>query len=281
MTKRGYHTSRLVTLIFIALISVSSIAAEPDKRDQQIAQIMELSGTNHAFDQLPAMMQTMLQQQPPPLAAGDLDKFTRIMSTAVTPDKMRKAMKDYLVAHYDARHFGELVSLLQRPLVKKMTAMEQATTDPAELRQMMQQANVFMAGVPQKRLTILHDLDESMEMSETMLNLQIRSFQIMVKAINPLMPETQRMPPAQMETISRQMREQGLYPTRQQTLLQMAWAYRNAPDSDLQAYLKIYRSALGQWSKALMKASTLAVFDSAMRDISKLVKQQIIKDHAV
>jgi len=281
MTKHRYNASRLTIILLFMLMSVSTMAAEQNERDKQIAQIMELSGTNHTFDQMPTMMQTILQQQPPPLAAGDRDKFTRIMSTAFAPDKMRKAMTDYLVAHYDARHFGELVSLLQRPLVKKMTTMEQATTDPADLTQMMQQANVFMAGVPQKRLTILHDLDESMEMSETMLNLQIRSFQIMVKAINPLMLEAQRMPPAQMETISRQMREQGRYPTRQQTLLQMAWAYRNAPDSDLQAYLKIYRSALGQWSKELMKTSTLAVFDSAMRDISQQVKQQIIKDHAV
>jgi len=279
MTRHSYHVSRLTFILLCMLMSVSTMATEPDERDQQIAEIMELSGASHAFDQMPAIMQTMLQQQPPPLSPKELESFSRVMTAAFSPEKMHIAMKDYLTAHYEPRRFSEFLAMLQRPLVKRMTALEQTTTDPEDMMQLMQQANVFMASVPNERLTVLRDIDNATETSEAMLDLQVQSFQSFVQAINPVLPEPQRMPASQMEEISRQMREQGLYPMRQQMLVQLAWTYRAASDKDLNGYLKIYRSLIGQWSKDIMKASTLAVFGSATQAISEQIRQKIVRDH--
>jgi len=277
------HSSlaRLTMVLFLFLIATSVLAAGHEQRDKQIAQILELSGINHEFDQLPALMQAQMQQQPPPMVPEDLDKLSHILSEAFSPEKTLKAMKEALVAHYEAEHFAQLVKLLQHPLVKKMTALEKAASTPAAWQQMMQQANVFMAGVSKKRVALLREIDDATEATKLALVFQIRSFQLMVKAINPLMPEAQRMTQAQMETISRKMREQGLYPARQQTLLQMAWAYQEASDSDLQSYLEIYQSKLGKWSISLIEQASATVFDQAMEEINTHIKQQIIKDHAV
>ncbi len=279
MTRHSHKVSRLTVILLLMLMSVSTMATDLDKRDKQIAQIMELSGAIHTFDQMPAMMQTMLQQQPPPLSARELESFSRVMTAAFSPEKMRAAMKSYLTAHYEPHHFSELLALLQRPLVKRMTALEQATTDPDDMIQFMQQANTFMSSVANERLTVLRNIDNAMIMSETMLDLQVQSFQSFIQAINTVLPEPQQMPASQMEEISRQMREQGLYPIRQQMLVQLAWTYRMASDADLNDYLELYRSPIGQWSKDIMKASTLAVFGSATEEISQQIKQKIIRDH--
>ena len=271
--------SRLIVMLLFMLTGLSTMAAEQDTRDRQIAQIMELSGTNHTFDQMPAMMQTLLQQQPPPLSPKDLESFSQALLSAFAPEKLRTEMTDYFRAHYDARHFEQLLALLKKPLIKEMTALEQATTEPDDMVQLMQQANAFMASVPNERLTILRDLDEAMTASETMLDLQIQSFQSYVTAINSILPEAQRMPAARMEEISRQIREQGLYPMRQQMLVQLAWTYRTASDDDLKAYLESYRSPIGQWSKDFMRAATLAVFGHASDEINERIKQKIIRDH--
>jgi len=272
---------RLIAFLMFFLVATTAIAAGHDERDEQIAQIMELSGINHEFDQIPALMQSQMQQQQPPLSPDEISQLGRILTAAFDPEKTLKVMKNDLAAHYDALRFAQLVKLLQRPLVKKMTAMEKESSTPAVWQQMMQQANVFMAGVPQKRFALLREIDEATEATKQMLVFQVRSFQTMVKAINPLMPEAQRMSPEKMETISRQMREQGLYPTRQQTLLQMAWAYQRASDRELRDYLKIYQSDIGQWSISLIEQASVAVFNQVMGEIATQVKQQIIKDHAV
>ena len=253
-----------------------TLARNNDERDQTIAQVMELSGLNHQLEQWPQVLQMQMAQQHPPIASDEYDAFNQIVLQAFEPTKVRQQFRDYLAEHYHAKRFKNLIKLLQTPLAKKMTAMENAANTPQTQQQMMQQANVFMAHVPPQRVAILREIDKEIMGSESIVAMQVKTFQTMTKAINPLLPAGQQMPVEQFEAISREIRQQSLYPAQQQMVLQMAWAYQAATDQELKKYLKMYRSDIGKWSTELMLDAMMAVFDHAAVQIVQQVKQKIL-----
>ena len=277
----AFATVTLLMAAFLTACATSPPAQNQEQRSKLITRIMELSGANHSLEHLPEMMQAQLQMQPPPIPPASLDKLSRILVSACAPSKTKQAIRTYLEAHYDARHFRRIADLLQTPLARKMTTMEKASVDPEDWRQMMQQANAFMSQVPQSRLDLLRQLDNAQDASETILEVQISSFRISAEAINALMPEGQRMPASMIDEISDRIRREGLYPTRQQTLLQMASTYREAGDKDIRDYLALFHSETGQWWKDLMRDATLNVFSAIMADVNTQVQAQIIKDQAL
>lgn len=284
MTIRKNAAWATITLLMAVLLTACATSPAPQNREQRgelISRIMELSGANHSLDHLPEMIQAQFRMQPPPIPPASLDKLGRILVSACAPSRTKKVIWTYLEGHNDARQFRKIADLLQTPLARKMTAMENASVDPEDWQQMMQQAGAFMSQVPQSRLDLLRQLDNAQGVSETILEIQINSFRISAEAINALMPEAQRMPASMIDEISQRIRQEALYHTRQQALLQMAWVYREASDEEIRDYLALIHSRAGQWWKDLMRDATLNVFSTIMADINTQVQAQIIKDQAL
>ncbi|RMH16195.1 MAG: hypothetical protein D6698_10055, partial [Gammaproteobacteria bacterium] len=207
-------------------------------------------------------------------------EFLGILLQAFDPEQMRKQIRNYLTEHYDRKQFAKYLRLLKKPLVKKMVELEIRSGTPEAQMQMMQQANVFMAKLPSKRIALLRSLDTATHSSRQLVEGNVRMFQTMTRAINSLLPAGQQMPAEQFESISRNIREQGLYPAQQQILLQMAWAYQEASDQDLKRYLKINQSKTGQALLQLMEEANLILFEQISRKISEQVRQKILQNRS-
>lgn len=274
----GYRL--LVFSMLLMLLSPLAIADEMGADDQVIARILDRSGINQQFLQLPKILRMQLAQQPPPIAFSDAREFTEIVVSAVDPDKMQGDMTRYLRAHYEDSRYRKFLSLLEEPLVKKMTAMENAANAPESQRKMMQKANAFMSRIPPKRVALLREIDQAIKGAEFMVALNVKEFQTLTNALNPLLPEGQQVSKEQLESMSREIQAQSLYPGQQQMVLQMAWAYQGATDEELQRYLKTYRSDIGQWAVKLLMNATLAVFDGALERISTQIDLKILNDRS-
>ncbi len=273
----------------LGMVLATATLARPEQRtpadhrtkDALVDRVMTLSGIDRQFDRIPELIEAQIHRQPPPIGVAETARLVRVLTSAFSPDKTRRTMRDYLIDHFDERRFAQLATMLESPLARRMTALEDAASTQASLQRLMQEANRFMADLSPERLILLGELDRSMGMSETMVEFQVRAFEAIVQALSPLLPEGQRMPEDRMEAIADQMREQGLYPTRQQNLVQLAWTYREASDREIEDYLALYRSDIGQRSTRLMKAATMAVFDRAMTEIARALSQELERSRGV
>ena len=110
----GYRI--VVFSMLLMLLSPLAIADEMGADDQVIALILDRSGINQHFLQLPKILRMQLAQQPPPIAFSDAREFTEIVVSAVDPDKMQGDMTRYLRAHYEDSRYRKFLSLLEEPL---------------------------------------------------------------------------------------------------------------------------------------------------------------------
>lgn len=266
------------------LLNVLS-AESVESKDKIINQVIDDSGMSEMsemIEQLPAMVAMGFDQQPaPPISRHKFDKFRASCIDAFSPEKIRKTVKDNFGAQYEEQRFSELLTLVNSPLAKKMTALEVEAGMPEAQQEMMRTGNVLMGQLSPERLVLIQTLDEAMSATEMGLDMQMMMAEAMMTNMNKIVPSERRMTADQLEDMLSQMRLQSRFPARQYTELNFVYAYRTASDAELSEYAQLYQSELGRWSVDLMRNAWLKVSANVAVDLAEKMEKDFIEANAL
>ena len=119
-----------------------------------IDEVMAESGMDDMIKQMPAMMSSMINNQPLPsmVKIEDHEKLKSNILQVFEPVNLRKTFTDYLNENYDAKRFPEFLALLKTPLAQEMVALEVATSTAEGQQEMMRTGDALMREASPQRL---------------------------------------------------------------------------------------------------------------------------------
>ncbi len=249
-------------------------SAEKQARSAVVTKIVATSGMDELLEQLPAMVALGFDQQPPPPVEQEaFYKFKDTFLQSFDPVKTKPALVSFIEKRYDAQRYAEVVALLDRPLSKKMTALELQAQTPEAFQEMMQFAGSMLSQPSPQRLALVERLDRAQQATESMVEVQIMVPSAMMKNMNRIVPADKKMADDEMAQMLAQMREQSLPQARQFIQLSMVYAYRSVSDGELEEYTQLIESDTGLYLTALLRDAALNVFDNISTEIASHIGQ--------
>ncbi len=257
-------------------------SAEKQARSAMIAQIVAASSMDDFLEQLPAIVAMGFDQQPPPPVEQEaFEKFRATFLQSFDPAKTKPALVGFIEKRYDAQRYAEVVALLDRPLSKKMTALELQAQTPEAFQEMMQFANSMLSQPSPQRLALVERLDRAQQATESMVELQMMVPSAMMKNMNRIVPADKKMSDAQIEQMLLQMRQQSLPQARQFIQLSMVYAYRSVSDDELEEYTQLVESDTGLYLTTLLRDASLNLFDNISTEIASHIGQTVKANDAL
>jgi len=264
-----------------AATTVKSVG-KVDSKIEIIEQIMVESGLNYSIEQLPdAVAMGFDQQPPPPIDNNKRMKFREHLIKAHDTEKFKKSVKDYLSEHYDAKRFSELLTLLKTPLVQKMTALENEAQTPESQQGMMQRGNLIMSQAAPERLDLARQLEEVVKATESGVIVQMMLVTVTMTNLNKIVPVAQQITQAQVMQNLEQIRAQSMYPMRQFMHLFIVHAYRSVSDEELQQYIALYKTNIGQWSIDLLNNAMIKASEGVANDLETRLEKEFVVSNAL
>ncbi len=268
--------------------SSSAISLLPSNRiddadkNSVIEQIMTESGWNEMIEQLPAMVAMGFdQQQPPPIKRDEYEKLRQVLLQVFEPERIRKTIVGHLNERYESKRFSEFLALIRTPLAKKMIALEIEANTPQAQQEMMQMGNILMGQASPGRLELARRLDEASNATETALDIQMMIFEAIMKNMNKILPQEQRVTEEQLERMLEQIRLQSVFPARQYTQLSIVYIYRSVSDEELRQYVKLHESEIGRWGSDLIRSTWMKVAEDVSADLAERMKNTFIEHNAI
>jgi len=251
-------------------------------KQEVINQILSKSGTDEVLKQLPVSVAMGFDQQPkPPMKSREYKQFRQNLIDAYDPIKIRKTISDYLLSQYETEKFYALLILLDRPLVKKMTALEVASQTPQAIQDMMQTGNIIMGQASPKRLEIIHALDQAMNATEMAIDMQMMISTATMVNMNKIVPVDQQMTKNQLTNMIDQMRVQSKFPTQQFVHLSMVYAYQTVSEAELEEYIRYMKSDIGLWSTQIFTSAWLEVSENTADRLSELMDKTFVRENVL
>ncbi len=251
-------------------------SAEKQTRSAMVTQIVAASGMDEMLEQLPAMVAMGFDQQPPPpVGQEEFYKFRDTFLQSFDPVKTKPALVRFIEKRYDAQRYAEVVALLDRPLSKKMTALELQAQTPEAFQEMMQFANSMLSQPSPQRLALVERLDRAQQATESMVEVQMMVPSAIMKNMNRIVPADKKMADDEIVQMLAQMREQSLPQVRQFIQLSMVYAYRSVSDDELEEYTQLVESDTGLYLTTLLRDASLNLFDNISTEIASHIGQTV------
>ncbi len=222
-----------------------------------INRVIDKSGMGTAIEQLPELVAAGMEQQPPPpgLEGERLERFKTGFLKAFEPGEVRKAVFDHLSNYYDSKRFSELLALLDKPLVRKMTALEKEAGTPQAQREMMEMGKMLLEGTSPARLEFVKKIDQATGATRTAVETQIMMIHAMMVGSNQMVAAEERISDDEIERRLKQIRTQFVAPAEQYTQIAMLYTYQSVDGEELRDYLGLYQTGIGRWSVELLQGA--------------------------
>ncbi len=258
-----------------AQLSATGKDAAPDQA-RTIERLMAASGANEMIEQLAALAAAGFGQRPPPqLQREDYDNFKSTFLQAFDATKIRHIVVDYLNRHYDATAYDASLALLNTPLAQHMAALEIQAMAPESQQEMMRFAKTTLSQATPARLAQVQRLDDAVQTSKTILNMQTMMAKTMIENMNNLVHVEQRIPEQEIAQMMEQMRREASGYTRQYTKLQYLYTYRSVTDEELDNYIALHESASGRHLTQLFNDAWMNVFERLSAELGEQLGQRI------
>ena len=263
-------------------IAAIKSAAKIDRKTEVIEQIMVESGLDHSIEQLPSQVAVGFDQQPsPPIDNNKRNKFREHLVQAYDATKMKNEIRGYLIANYDHKKFPEFLALLKTPLAQKLTALEKEAQTPEAQQDMMQRGNIIMSQVTPERLDLVRQLEEATKATESGLIVQMMMTAVTMNNLNKIVPTAQKITQEQIKQNLGQIRAQSVYPMRQYMHLLMVYAYNSVNDGELQQYVTLSKSDVGQWSIDLLNNAMINASEGVANDLAMRLEKEFVVSNAL
>lgn len=264
---------RIVIMAMFGLIFAAAVSAEVDTRQQLVEQIMELSGAKDTFAQIPDQIQ-MQYQQNSQIDKVKREKISAVIKEAYVPDAIYKNAVDIFLNNYDETRFKKILELLNKPLSKKMTDLENKAYAPESSKDLEAFAKAFdLSNTDPDRISLIMRLDEAGGFTKLSLELQLSSFMEATKVFNQSLPADKKLTPEQLELLENEYRGQAEPQIEHFNLVFLSFCYKQATIKELEQYVADYESDLGRWFNKLIADTMIQIMMKPMKETTpKIVK---------
>ncbi len=266
-----------ILLASLALIVPVALYAETgrDEKLKTVNIIIEQSGVESQFAQLPALIeQQLLSQQ----RAMDKDKYeilSRIMKKNFTHEPVVEKIREAFMADYDEKNAKETLLFYKSDLAKKMTALEIKASGPEIYGKIL---NLDIDTINKKRKAQIEKLIKDTESLEFAGLIATATFEGFIKAINAILPDDNKISDNQINEIKKKMlvtvksEEQKSFHVKYYFL-----AYEEASDAELSNYIAFYSTKPGTWMHAAIRSGILQGINTCSEKAGKDLAEVLLK----
>lgn len=234
------HT-RLIMTLLVCLCGSAPLFA--DQRDQQITEILTLTGVDASLEQLPAILSVtfdnLLDQKPD--ARQTIEQLKTIMTKGMAPQTLHQHAHDYLRGQFNDNELDAIMQRLSSPLARKMAALEAAASDPDSMKKIIAYAQDLEKNPPtETRINLIADLVNASNALESGLSLRAGFFRGFLEATARLDPADKRISQQQIDAQIDVLRERMQQPLAQEIILTFFYIYRSTSDEELREYIALY-----------------------------------------
>lgn len=266
-----------ILLAGLALMLTIALFAETgqDEKQKAVNSIIEQSGVEGQFAQLPALIEKQLQSQ---RQAMDKDKYeilSRIMKKNFTHKPIITKIRESFLADYDEKNVGEILKFYESDLAKKMTALEIQASSP-DIYEKIQ--NVEFGTINTKRKALLEKLikdTESMEYAGLIAGATLEGF---ILAINAILPDDKKIPDAQINEIKKKILATVKSDEQKNFYIKYYFlTYEKAGDAELSKYIDFYSTRPGRWMHVTIRNGILQGIHACSENAGKDLAEALLK----
>ena len=237
--------------------AAKAAAPSPDKL---IADLIAASGLSQHLEQLPQQLIAGVKQsstQQPKTSPAFLAAIEKAVTESFTAQKFQTRLNADLKTNFDQKRVQTLLTDYAAPATKSMVALEQASSSPEELTRFMRAQSA--SRLPPARAELIKRIDSATKAGDLAVE---AAFASMTAITAGIVGEQAKKVDAVGKMIEKQ-RASTTASIRSSTFANLAFAYRNASDADLESYAKFYETENSNWFSGLVFASLLEEAKSA------------------
>jgi len=233
-------------------------------REALITEALEISGTKHALETIPAHIRAQLDVRQTPIKPEEKARVVKILGDAFRPDVLYGAVRAAFKANYDPSRMGFVIGQLRTPLFRKVAALEVAASEPGAKQDLERFAIGLQGDVPKPaRVALVQRYEASMRSAELQIEMGVVAFRAVSRSLEPVLPSEKRPTAREMDSAERTLRAKQDSLVRD-ALVRWLYTFRSLTDEELGEYVAFAETDAGRWFVTTQRKGLLDAMRTAM-----------------
>ena len=234
------------------------------EREALITEALEISGTKHALETIPAHIRAQLDVRQTPIKPEEKARIVKILGDAFRTDVLYGAVRAAFKANYDPSRMGFVIAQLRTPLFRKVAAMEVAASEPGAKQDLERFAIGLQGDVPKPaRVALVQRYEASMRSAELQIEMGVVAFRAVSRSLEPVLPSEKRPTAREMDSAERTLRAKQDSLVRD-ALVRWLYTFRSLTDEELGEYVAFSETDAGRWFVTTQRKGLLDAMRTAM-----------------
>jgi hypothetical protein len=234
------------------------------EREALITEALEISGTKHALETIPAHIRAQFEARQTPIKPEEKARVVKILGDAFRPDVLYSAVRAAFKANYDPSRMGFVIGQLRTPLFRKVAALEVAASEPGAKQDLERFAIGLQGDVPKPaRVALVQRYEASMRSAELQIEMGVVAFKAVSRSLEPVLPSEKRPTARETDTAERTLRAQQDNLVRA-ALVRWLYTFRSLTDEELGEYVAFGETDAGRWFVATQRKGLLDAMRTGM-----------------
>jgi hypothetical protein len=269
---------RIILLASLVVIIPVVLFAETGQNDRlkAVNTIIEQSGIESQFAQLPALIETQLLAQQQSMDKDKFEILSRIMKKYFTHEPIVAKVRETFMADYDEKSVNEILLFYESDLAKKMTAFEIQASGP-DIYEKIQKLDFYT--IDNKRKAQIEKLIKEIESLEFEGLIAAATFEGFIKSINAILPDNKKIPDDKINEIKK--KTLAAVNTEEQKIFQIKFyylTYEKASDAELSQYIAFYSTKPGKWMHTKIRSGMLKGINVCSENAGKDLAEVFLKN---
>jgi len=233
-----------------------------------INNMLELSGLKKQVDQMPAQIKSGFvqrqQRAEKKLSPADYDRLLKIITDGYNASDLNQSIVDYFKRHYDHDRALAELRILNLPLSKKMTELDEQATTPEALKEIQKYTEQLKSEpATPERMALVRKLDTVASATDLRVDLLVATIMVNITISNSMNSPEKRMDQNQLKQMADRMRKELWGSVENFTTAAFLYRYRAVPDTEIKEYIKLYENDATDWFKKIVKGSLINALTTA------------------
>jgi hypothetical protein len=234
------------------------------EREALITEALEISGTKHALETIPAHIRAQLDARQTPIKPEEKARIVKILGDAFRTDVLYGAVRAAFKANYDPSRMGFVIGQLRTPLFRKVAALEVAASEPGAKQDLERFAIGLQGDVPKPaRVALVQRYEASMRSAELQIEMGVVAFKAVSRSLEPVLPSEKRPTAREMDSAERTLRAKQDSLVRD-ALVRWLYTFRSLTDEELGEYVAFAETDAGRWFVTTQRKGLLDAMRTAM-----------------
>jgi len=234
------------------------------EREALITEALEISGTKHALETIPAHIRAQLDVRQTPIKPEEKARIVKILGDAFRTDVLYGAVRAAFKANYDPSRMGLVIGQLRTPLFRKVAALEVAASEPGAKQDLERFAIGLQGDVPKPaRFALVQRYEASMRSAELQIEMGVVAFRAVSRSLEPVLPSEKRPTAREMDSAERTLRAKQDSLVRD-ALVRWLYTFRSLTDEELGEYVAFAETDAGRWFVTTQRKGLLDAMRTAM-----------------